>query len=208
MFRAMQTWPFKSMRTNLWPRNLTTGPRYLTLISHLGCINMCVLHTSTLPGGGVGWGGACMALVPHCDTNQGRWRTSLSCKHQSLLVLFKCLPSLILLSLTLASPCTPGFSRLSWPLPSLSSPSKSACREKREPPGAEAAPRQTSLLGVSLCLSAWGCFQAQPRPFHIQMLQSGLWPTGGSLWLRPQVAGSRWWFNSSGREKERGSRVI
>lgn len=133
MFRAMQTSPFKNMRTNLWPRNLTTGPCYLTLISHLWCINMCVLHTSTFPRG------ACMALVPHCDTNQGRWRTALSCKHQSLLVLFKCLPSLILLCLTLASPSTP---RLQPPLsasPSLSSPSKSACREKREPSRAEAA---------------------------------------------------------------------
>lgn len=79
--------------------------------------------------------------------------------------------------------------------------------EKKEPPGPGLL-RQASLLGVSLCLSAWGCFQAQPRPFHIQMLQSGLWPTGGSLWLRPQVAGSRWWFNSSGRGKERGSQVI
>lgn len=110
------------------------GPRYLPLISHLGCINMCVLHTSTLPGG------ACMALVPHCDTNQGRWRTSLSCKHQSLLVLFKCLPSLILLYLTLASPSTPDFSLLSQPLPpSQVQVNPLAGREKREPPRAEAA---------------------------------------------------------------------
>lgn len=157
--------------------------------------------------------GGCMALVPHCDTNQGRWRAPLSCKHQSLLVLFKCLPSLFLLSLTLAQPLPrftppsssfhPDFSLLSAS-PSFSSPSKSSLREE----GASGLLRQASLLGVSLCLSAWGCFQAQPRPFHIQMLQSGLWPTGGSLWLRPQVAGSRWWFNSSGRGKERGCQVI
>lgn len=98
MVGVMQTSPFKNMRTNFLPRNLTTGPHYPSLISHLGCINMRVLHTSPLPGG------ACMALVPHCDTNQGRWRAPLSCKHQSLLVLFKCLPSLFLLSLTLAQP--------------------------------------------------------------------------------------------------------
>lgn len=149
MFRAMQTSPFKNMRKNLWPRNLTTGPCYLTLISHLGCINMCVLHTSTLPGG------ACMALVPHCDTNQGRWRTSLSCKHQSLLVLFKCLPSLILLSLTLASPSTPDFSLLSRPLP----PSQVQVNPLAERRGSHREPRlplrQTSLLGgqpVSQCV--------------------------------------------------------
>lgn len=152
--------------------------------------------------------GSCMALVLHCDTNQGRWRTSLSCKHQSLLVLFKCLPSLILFSLTLASPYTPDFSLLSRPLPPSQvqvnplAGRRESHREPRQPL------RQTSLLGVSLCLSAWGCFQAQPRPFHIQMLQSGIWPTGGSLWLRPQVAGSRWWFNSSGRGKEPGSQAI
>lgn len=57
----------------------------------------CAPHITPLRGGG-------MALVPHCDTNQGRWRAPLSCKHQSLLVLFKCLPSLFLLSLTLAQP--------------------------------------------------------------------------------------------------------
>lgn len=80
-----------------------------------------------------------MALVPHCDTNQGRWRAPLSCKHQSLLVLFKCLPSLFLLSLTLAQPLprftphphpsTPDFSPLSAS-PSFSSPSKSSLREE------------------------------------------------------------------------------
>lgn len=202
MFRVMQTCPFKNMRTNLWPRTLTTGPRYLSPISHLGCINMCVLHTSSLPGG------ACMALVPHCDTNQGRWRAPLSCKHQSLLVLFKCLPSLFLLSLTLASPSTPDFSLLSRPLPPSQVQVNPLAERRGSPREPRLPPKRTSLLGVSLCLSAWGCFQAQPRPFHIQMLQSGLWPTGGSLWLRPQVAGSRWWFNSSGRGKERGSQVI
>jgi len=86
---------------------------------------MPVLHTSPHPGGG------CMALVPHCDTNQGRWRAPLSCKHQSLLVLFKCLPSLFLLSLTLAQPL-PRFT-LHPPTsasPSFSSPSKSSLREE------------------------------------------------------------------------------
>lgn len=163
--------------------------------------------------------GACMALVPHCDTNQGRWRAPLSCKHQSLLVLFKCLPSLFLLSLTLAQPL-PRFTPHPYPSsptypqlqPSLLSLPPSQVQvnphwEKREPPGLGLL-RQASLLGVSLCLSAWGCFQAQPSLFHIQMLQSGLWPTGGSLWLRPQVAGSRWWFNSSGGGKKRVSQVI
>lgn len=92
--------------------------------------------------------GACMALVPHCDTNQGRWRAPLSCKHQSLLVLFKCLPSLCL-SLTLAQPLlcspphphpsTPDFSPLSAS-PCFSSPSKSSLREERasRPRAAEA----------------------------------------------------------------------
>lgn len=48
--------------------------------------------------------GPCMALVQRCDTNQGRWRAPLSCKHHLLLVLFKCLPSLFLLSLSLSQP--------------------------------------------------------------------------------------------------------
>lgn len=59
-----------------------------------------------------------MALVRRSDTNQGRWRAPLSCKRPSLLVLFKCLPSLFLPSLTLAQPlppCTP----LSPPSPNL-----------------------------------------------------------------------------------------
>lgn len=199
----MQTSPFKNMRTNFLLRNLTTGPHYPSPISHLGCINMRVLHTSPLPRG------ACMALVPHCDTNQGRWRAPLSCKHQSLLVLFKCLPSLILLSLTLAQPL-PRFTLHPRLQPSCSLPSQVQVNprwEEKEPLGLGLL-WQASLLGVRLCLRAWGCFQAQPRSFHIQMLQSGLWPTGGPLWLRPQVAGSRWWFNSSGWGKEKGSQVI
>lgn len=150
LVRIMQTpSPLKNMRTNFLTRNLTTGPHYPSLISHLGCINMSVLHTSPLPGG------ACMALVQYCDTNQGRWRAPLSCKHQSLLVLFKCLPSLFLLSLALAQPL-PHFTlhpRLQ-PSPSFSSPSKSWLREE----GASRLLRQASLLGVSQCLSAWGCF--------------------------------------------------
>lgn len=156
--------------------------------------------------------GTCMALVPHCDTNQGRWRASLSCKHQSLLVLFKWLASPFS---SRNPPCPlhpPPTPLLPPPLTSAlsrssSSPSKSTLRGEGAS-GARGCLRQASLLGVSLCLSAWRCFQAQPSPFHIQMLQSGLWPTGGSLWLRPQVARSRWWFNSSGRGKERGCQVI
>lgn len=205
MVRLMQTSSFLNMRKNFLPWNLTMAPCYPSLISHLGCINMRVLHTSAIPGG------ACMALVLHCDTNQGRWQAPLSCKHQSLLVLFKCLPSLFLLSLTLTQPL-PRFTLHPWLQPSLSaspffsSQSKSAAEKKTPIPGL--LPKQASLLGVNVCLIAWGCFQAQPRPFHIQMLQSGPWPTGGSLWLRPQVAGSRWWFNSSSRGKKRGCQVI
>lgn len=110
---------------------------------------MCVLHTSSLPGG------ACMALVPHRDTNQGRWRAPLSCKHQSLLVLFKCLPSLFLLSLTLASPSTPDFGLLSRPLPPTQvqvnplAGRRGSLREPRPPQ------RQTPLPGgqpVSQCV--------------------------------------------------------
>lgn len=96
--------------------------------------------------------GACMALVPRCDTNQGRWRAPLSCKHQSLLVLFKCLPSLFLLFFTLAQPLLsfipsspppppPTFSPLSLSVcPSFSSPSKSSLRgEGASRPGAAEA---------------------------------------------------------------------
>lgn len=43
--------PFKDMRTNFPARNLTTGLCYSCLISHLGCINMPVLHTSPHTGG-------------------------------------------------------------------------------------------------------------------------------------------------------------
>lgn len=84
----MQT--FLPICTKILTQNLTTGPHFSSLVSHLGCINMPVLYTSPHPGGG------CMALVLHCDTNQWRWRALLSCKHHSLLVLFKCLPSLSL----------------------------------------------------------------------------------------------------------------
>lgn len=86
--------------------------------------------------------GAYMALVQRCDTNQGRWRAPLSCKHHLLLVLFKCLPSLFLLSLSLSQPLacfapicpppfpsTPDFSPLSVSR-SFSSPSKSMLREE------------------------------------------------------------------------------
>lgn len=45
------TSPFKDMRTNFPTRNLTTGLCYSCLISHLGCINMPVLHTSPHTGG-------------------------------------------------------------------------------------------------------------------------------------------------------------
>lgn len=87
------------MRTNFLPRNLTTGPPlslpHITPWMHK---HACAPHIAPSPGG------ARMALVPHCDTNQGRWRAPLSCKHQSFLVLFKCLPSLFLPSLTLAQP--------------------------------------------------------------------------------------------------------
>ncbi|KAJ4946079.1 hypothetical protein JOQ06_023754, partial [Pogonophryne albipinna] len=60
------------------------------------------------------------------------------------------------------------------PSPSFSSPSKSWLREE----GASRLLRQASLLGVSQCLSAWGCFQAQP---NVLMLWSGL------LFLSPRV---------------------
>lgn len=154
--------PFKNMRTNFLTRNLTTGPHYPSLISHLGCINMPVLHTSPHPGG------ACMALVPRCDTNQGRWRAPLSCKHQSLLVLFKCLPSLFLLSLTLAQPL-PRFTlhpRLQPSLclsPSFSSPSKSFAerRGSLQARGCWGRP----LSWGSACVSAHGAV-SRPNQVH------------------------------------------
>lgn len=118
--------PSKNMRTNFLPRNLTTGPPLsLPHIAPWMHKHACAPHIAPSPGG------ARMALVPHCDTNQGRWRAPLSCKHQSFLVLFKCLPSLFLPSLTLAQPLARfalhprpllhpiNFSRLS--LPSLKS---------------------------------------------------------------------------------------
>lgn len=139
---------------------------------------------------------ACMALVPHCDTNQGRWRAPLSCKHQSLLVLFKCLPSLFLCSLTLAQPL-PCFlqpplttSALSLSFPhslclSFSSPRKSSAKERMESPLVEA--------WGSACVSAHGAISS-PNQVHFifKCYNQASDPQGGSLWLRPQVAGSRW----------------
>lgn len=149
MVRVMQTSSFLNMRKNFLPRNLTMAPRYPSLISHLGCINMRVLHTSAIPGG------ACMALVSHCDTNQGSWRAPLSCKQRSLLVLFKCLPSLFLLSLTLAQPL-PCFTLHPWLQPSLSaspsfsSPSKSAAERRASDPGVAA---EAGLAPGGQCVS-------------------------------------------------------
>lgn len=127
----MQT-SFQNMRTNFFTRNLTTGPPLsLPNITPWMHKHDCAPHI-TPPRG------ACMALVPHCDTNQGRWRPPLSCKHQSLLVLFKCLPSLSLLPHSRSTPTllhspssllTPDFSPLSVFL-SFSSPSKSSLREE------------------------------------------------------------------------------
>ena len=126
----MQTSPFKNMRTNFLILKVDDGPpRSLPDITPWMHKHACAPHI-TPPRG------ACMALVPHCDTNQGRWRASLSCKHHSLLVLFKCLPSLFLLSLALSQPL-PCLTLLPLHHPRLwlfslrfSSPSKSSQREE------------------------------------------------------------------------------
>lgn len=150
---------FQKLHTNFLTRNLTTGPHIPSLASHLGCINMPVLHTSPHPRG------SCMALVLRCDTNQRRWRAPLSCKHPSLLVLFKCLPSLSPLSLTTLAPLTSHPPTVTPSTPQPPTPQSPIPTSQVQVKQARA-----SLLGVS----ASSCFQTRPGPFHIQMLQSGL----------------------------------
>lgn len=107
-----------------------------------------------------------MALVPRCDTNQGRWRAPLSCKLRSLLVLFKCLP-LALSPLPHSRPAL--HPRLQPPSPGLSPPSqvqvnplagrRGILREPRPPP------RQAPLSRGSACVSVRGAV-SRPSQDH------------------------------------------
>lgn len=187
-------------------------PSSLHPISHLGCINTPALHILPCFGGG-GCGGGGLHGFSAALWHQSREMAGFFVMQTPLASCLIQMSALLLSPLSHSInpyPVSPfsSTSDFSTPCPHSHPPSQVQVNPRWEEPPGPGLLRQASLLGVSRCLSAWGCFQAQPSLFHIQMLQSGLWPTGGSLWLRLQVVGSRWWFNSSGRGKERGSKVI
>lgn len=167
---------------------LKTGPRYPSLKSHLGCINMPVLHP----------GGACMALVPHRDTNQEDGGLLCHANTPRFLSYSNVCP-LFLLSLTLstlASPLLLPPPPLQHPLDSslslfFSSPSKSSLREEgaSRPEAAEAglslggqpAPQCTGLFPGPTKSTSYSNVTIRPPDRQ-----------GGSLWLQLRVVGSRW----------------
>ncbi len=175
--------------------SLSPNPRQ---ISHLGCINMPELHTSSHAGGLAGYRAAL-------------WHQS-GMMAASFVMLTGIASSLIqMLSFSFSLPLHPSllFSLLMGHVnPYLGSLKKRESEREREweLPVPRTVDRWASLLGVSVALAVPSCFHAQPSAFHIQMLQSGLWPAGGFLQPGPWVSGSRWWFNSQGdgRKKEKG----
>ncbi len=174
--------------------SLSPNPRQ---ISHLGCINMPELHTSSHAGGLAGyraalWHQSGMMAAPFVML------TGIASSLIQMLSFSFSLPSSLSPFLPPHGPCKSILRELK---------KRESEREREwELPVPRTVDRWASLLGVSVALAVPSCFHAQPSAFHIQMLQSGLWPAGAFLQPGPWVSGSRWWFNSQGdgRKKEKG----
>lgn len=151
---------------------LSPNPRQ---ISHLGCINMSELHTSSHAGGLAGY----RAALWHQSGMMAALFVMLTGIASSLIQMFSS-------SFSLPSSLSP-FLPPHGPCKSILTEFKKRESERErewELPVPRTVDRWASLLGVSVALAAPSCFHAQPSAFHIQMLQSGLWPTGGFFTAR------------------------